>query len=78
MKILNCEKMLFGGFGMTRTDQGVVFVEGLLPGETGEVKAAGKRGGIPFFTTQQELTTPPAANSLLEKILSVVITPPAD
>lgn len=50
MKTLNCEKLLFGGFGMTRTDQGVVFVDGLLPGETGEVKPAGKRGGIPFFT----------------------------
>ncbi len=52
MKTLQCEKLLFGGFGMARTeDQGVVFVDGLLPGETGEVEPAGKRGGIPFFNT---------------------------
>jgi 23S rRNA (uracil1939-C5)-methyltransferase len=52
MKTLKCEKLLFGGFGMARTeDQGVVFIDGLLPGETGEVEPAGKRGGIPFFNT---------------------------
>ena len=52
MKTLKCEKLLFGGFGMARTeDQGVVFIDGLLPGETGEVEQTGKRGGIPFFNT---------------------------
>lgn len=55
MKKLTCEKMLFGGFGMCHTDQGVVFVEGLLPGETGEANPAGKRGGIPFFVTAKVL-----------------------
>ncbi len=49
---ITAEKMLYGGFAMARTDKGVVFVEGLLPGETAEVRPNGKKGGIPFYETE--------------------------
>ncbi len=51
MTKITADKMLNSGYAMARTDSGVVFVEGLLPGETGEVESAGKKGGIPFYTT---------------------------
>ncbi|HUI91825.1 MAG TPA: hypothetical protein VLX68_06205 [Chitinivibrionales bacterium] len=33
-KILFIEKLVHGGFGLSRTDQGIVFVSGVVPGET--------------------------------------------
>lgn len=56
MTELTADKMLSDGFAMARTDKGIVFVEGLLPGETGIVERNGKKGGIPFFKTT-EVTT---------------------
>ena len=54
---LTCEKLVFGGFGLMRTeDMGVVFIEGLLPGETGDCTLTGKKGSIPFYTADTVLT----------------------
>jgi len=30
------DKLIFGGYGLARTDQGVVFIPDVLPGETVE------------------------------------------
>ena len=57
---LTCEKLLFGGFGIMRTkEMGVVFMEGLLPGETGIGELTGKKGGIPFYTVKEVTETSP-------------------
>lgn len=37
IKTVRIEKMVHGGLGLSRTDEGVVFVEGVMPGETVEV-----------------------------------------
>ncbi len=50
MTVLQCEKLVAGGLGIARTEQGIVLVEGLLPGECGEVTPAGKRGGTACFS----------------------------
>jgi tRNA/tmRNA/rRNA uracil-C5-methylase (TrmA/RlmC/RlmD family) len=43
-KTIKIEKMVHGGLGLSRTDEGVVFVEGVMPGETVEtVTGAGAR-----------------------------------
>lgn len=47
---LTCEKLLFGGLSLCRTDEGVIFTEGLLPGEVALCEASGKKGGVPFYT----------------------------
>jgi 23S rRNA (uracil1939-C5)-methyltransferase len=52
-----CDKLLFGGFGMARTETGIVFVEGLLAGEEGEVELNGKKGGVPFYSLKKRLST---------------------
>jgi len=55
-KELTAEKLLYGGFALSRTDDlGVVFVEGLLAGETGRCVLVGKQGGIPYFETKEVL-----------------------
>jgi len=54
---LTAEKMLYGGFAMARTeDLGIVFVDGLIAGETGRCVPVGKQGGIPYFETEEVLT----------------------
>lgn len=40
------EKLVFGGYGLARTDRGVLLVEGALPGEIVETEPAGTRGGV--------------------------------
>lgn len=43
-KIVKIEKLVHGGLGLCRTDEGVLFVEGVLPGETVEATiTAGSR-----------------------------------
>ncbi len=42
------EKLIFGGFGLTRTSSGVIFISDVLPGETVEYVIEGKKEGIPL------------------------------
>ncbi len=54
---LTAEKMLYGGFALARTEElGIVFVDGLMVGETGRCVPVGKQGGIPYFETKEVLT----------------------
>lgn len=39
------EKLVFGGMGLARTDQGIVFVSNVAPGETVTIEPCGKKGG---------------------------------
>lgn len=39
------EKLVFGGYGLARTDAGVIFVTGVAPGETVLVEPFAKKGG---------------------------------
>ncbi len=43
MKTVTVEKMVFGGFGLARTDSGVLFIENGLPGEVLEVVSESKK-----------------------------------
>ncbi|MGE5671224.1 MAG: class I SAM-dependent RNA methyltransferase [Fibrobacterota bacterium] len=49
-KTLTVEKMIFGGYGLARTDMGVVFVDDALPGETVEYSVNSKVQGVPLAT----------------------------
>ncbi|NLD93884.1 MAG: class I SAM-dependent RNA methyltransferase [Fibrobacter sp.] len=49
-KTLTIEKMIFGGYGLARTDTGVIFVEDALPGETVECSVRSKVQGVPLAT----------------------------
>jgi 23S rRNA (uracil1939-C5)-methyltransferase len=40
------EKLVFGGAGLARTANGVVFVNDAAPGETVEIEITGKKGGV--------------------------------
>lgn len=40
------EKLVFGGFGLARTDKGIIFVDQVLPGEEVEVEITSKSGGV--------------------------------
>jgi len=40
------EKLVFGGAGLARTANGVVFVNDVAPGETVEIEITGKQGGV--------------------------------
>jgi len=41
---LSIERMVYGGYGISRTPQGVVFVRGALKGEVVEVRVTEIRG----------------------------------
>ncbi|MDR0305006.1 MAG: RsmD family RNA methyltransferase [Chitinispirillales bacterium] len=56
---LSCEKMLFGGLGLCRTQSGVVFVEGLLPNESADCQQVRKSGGTQVFKVQEIFKTSP-------------------
>jgi 23S rRNA (uracil1939-C5)-methyltransferase len=56
---LTCEKMLFGGLGLCRSENGIVFVEGLMPNETAECRQIGKTGGILVFGVEKLLEKSP-------------------
>jgi 23S rRNA (uracil1939-C5)-methyltransferase len=46
---LSVEKMVFGGMGLARTSQGIMFISGVMPGETVVARISGeKTGGIPI------------------------------
>jgi tRNA/tmRNA/rRNA uracil-C5-methylase (TrmA/RlmC/RlmD family) len=46
---LTCEKMIFGGLGLCRSAEGVVFIEGLLPEERARSIFVRKQGGISVY-----------------------------
>ncbi|MDD5675554.1 MAG: hypothetical protein PHC61_15395, partial [Chitinivibrionales bacterium] len=48
---LRIEKLVQGGWGLGRTDNGIVFVSGCLPGETVVAQRTGSRGGTPQART---------------------------
>lgn len=49
-KTLTVEKMIFGGYGLARTDTGVIFVEDALPGEAVEYRVSSNVQGVPLAT----------------------------
>ena len=57
--ILSCEKTVFGGLGLCRTENGIVFAQGLMPKEIAECSSAGKSGGIPLFTVKNLIERSP-------------------
>jgi 23S rRNA (uracil1939-C5)-methyltransferase len=54
------EKLVFGGAGLARTEDGVVFVSGTAPGETVEIEITGKKGGTPHARPKKILRPSPA------------------
>lgn len=50
------ERLVHGGFGLARTDSGIVLVNDMLPGESAEVEIVGKRSGTPVCAPR-EVTT---------------------
>jgi len=56
---LKVEKLVYGGLGLCRTDEGVVFVDQVLPGEVVEAEVAGKRGGARVARIQEILEKSP-------------------
>jgi 23S rRNA (uracil1939-C5)-methyltransferase len=53
------EKLVFGGYGLARTDQGVIFVIGAAPGETVQVEPIMKKGGAPIARVVEILEPSP-------------------
>ncbi len=56
-KILRIEKLVHGGFGLSRSGEGVVFVSGALPGETVRAVLTSGHGGQ-FHATSVEVLEP--------------------
>lgn len=46
MELVTIEKLVHGGFGLARTDKGVVFVEGVMPGEQVTIELLPKKNGM--------------------------------
>lgn len=44
--IVTIEKLVFGGWGLARTDAGVVLVGDVAPGKTVAIRPVGRRGGV--------------------------------
>lgn len=44
------EKLIFGGLGLARTENGVIFVTDCVPGETVQCNVEGKQQGVPVAT----------------------------
>ena len=40
------EKLVYGGYGLARTEDGVILVENVLPGEAVKANVIGKKGGV--------------------------------
>ncbi|MGM0462597.1 MAG: class I SAM-dependent RNA methyltransferase [Fibrobacterota bacterium] len=52
---LTCEKMIFGGLGLCRSAEGVVFIDGLLPGERARSRFVRKQGGISVYAPTEPI-----------------------
>ncbi|MBN1128241.1 MAG: class I SAM-dependent RNA methyltransferase [Chitinispirillaceae bacterium] len=59
MQTVTIEKLVFGGYGLARTPEGVVFVNGVAPGETVGIELTGKRGGVPHARALEIITPSP-------------------
>ncbi len=58
--VVTIEKLVFGGSGLARTEQGVVFVSDVAPGETVAIKRCGKKGGVACGRPVEILKASPA------------------
>lgn len=56
---LKVEKLVFGGYGLARTDNGIVFVEQVVPGEMVRADITGKTGGVPLAVVREIITPSP-------------------
>jgi 23S rRNA (uracil1939-C5)-methyltransferase len=54
------EKLVFGGYGLARTDAGVVFVTGAAPGETVYIEPFAKKGGSTIARPVEIIESSPA------------------
>lgn len=48
--LLQIEKLIFGGLGLARTDNGVVLVDQALPGESVAAELSGTQGGLQIYS----------------------------
>ena len=44
--VVTIERLVFGGTGLARTDQGIVFISDVAPGETVAIERCGRKGGV--------------------------------
>jgi len=58
------EKLVSGGWGLARTDSGVVMVDGVIEGELVEIRIAGAKGRLPFARPVQILDASPFRRSV--------------
>lgn len=61
---LRVEKVVYGGQGIARTEQGVVFVTGALPGELVEATCEGVKGGCPQANVSRLLEPSPGRREI--------------
>lgn len=54
------EKLVFGGYGLARTDAGVIFVTGVAPGETVCIEPFAKKGGSAITRPVEIIESSPA------------------
>lgn len=52
-QVFHIEKLVHGGYGLSRTDRGVVFVSGVAPGETVRGTIRRKIGGVPMADCEE-------------------------
>jgi 23S rRNA (uracil1939-C5)-methyltransferase len=57
--VVTIEKLVYGGAALARTESGVTFVDGALPGETVRIEVTGKKGGIAAARTVEVLAPSP-------------------
>ena len=53
------EKMVFGGYGLARTKDGVILIENVLPGEVVKADITKKKGGVPVGIPYEFVETSP-------------------
>jgi 23S rRNA (uracil1939-C5)-methyltransferase len=59
-KQVTIEKLVFGGYGLARTDKGVIFVTGVIPGETVTIEPFAKKGGSTIARPVEIIESSPA------------------
>jgi 23S rRNA (uracil1939-C5)-methyltransferase len=58
-QLFRIEKLVHGGYGLSRTDSGVAFVPGVLPGETVRGEADTRIGGVPLASVKEIIEPSP-------------------
>lgn len=56
---LEIEKLVYGGYGLARTEDGVVLIENVIPGEVVKANIIGKKGGVPVGVSSEFQETSP-------------------